>query len=1015
MEKLRISMMGIPQVHVNEENIKLPFKKAEALLYYMVIEKEATRDQLVNLFWADSVEEISKKNLRNAIYIIKKTLGIEVFLSPKRSMIMINPDIEIEIDVENGLKIDNNHEFLSGMYLKNCEDFDLWLSSQRQYYEDRSIGLLRNKINEGLNRSDHKKVTSYCKELLKIDQFDEEVYRIMMQNYFNAGRFDKSIKVFDNLVNLLDEELSISPDEDTVNLYNDILKKRAQIKIAKKQSSGKFFFGRKTELADIRENYFNYIQGQGYNHIVVIGEAGVGKTELINQFISSIDDNQVYTLRTQCYKATEGFILKSWDSIIDDLGSIVLREQVELPDMVKQTIQSVFPAFLLDQVNNVHHQVNNTGMYEMKIVENALVELFSIISKFRRIVLIVEDIHWTDRISLSLLERVILNGKVNIMMISSCRKSYDDITEKFITKIGANAELDRLYLRRFNEDETLDFAKEFLPEHMISKMILDNIFVETEGNSFFLTEVLNNIINGESYKIITSKIQDVLKHRILNLTNEGQKLVQIASIFFDSFSIEGLIKISGKSEIDVLETIEELIQKNILKELLDSRGKLIFAFTHQKIREFIYNDLTLSKKKILHERIAKFYESKLNHVKQDRRLYHKLIIHYDGAQNNKKVLEFSISNLYVHLQSIHEVFPLVNHKEIIDHVNVFIDEDQVLDEFSKLEDLYKKVYNEYGDSRELLKLKISLLHMESRYYINNGIYDKGLEYSDKLLSAARKIGDKQYEIRAFLVKIHYSINSHKMDIMKETIHQALTLAKDHNFKYETGILQRLSGLNNILVGNYELGEKLLFESIEMMSSFEDSDKYILNIAAAYYYLGDSYKFRGNFMNAIKYYQEAINTCNEHGIIGRLTIFYTNAGQVYFNMKDHVKANEYLDKALELYNMLDFPWRRSIAYGFKGLILANDGQVKAGVELLMKMEYLSEKQRNPYEIATKYRLKSELALLFEKGMIKGNGVASYLDGVSSIEYAKRGIKSLNRFDRCYEMTRLKELAGVNQSY
>jgi len=1008
MNKIKVNLLGIPQIYIDGENIKLPFKKAEALFYYMLIEKKATRDQLVNLFWADSSEEVSKKNLRNAIYIIKKTFDIDVFQSPKRSMICLNMDLDIALDLDGDGEGNQGGEFLSGLYLKNCEDFDLWLSSQRQHYENQSINLLKQKIEEAIEKDDFATVETYCRELLALDQFDEEIYRILMQNYFNAGRFDKSIKVYKQLVEMLDEELSISPDEETVQLHNEIVKKRTQIKIAKQKVDEKFFYGRKDEMKILEDNYVGFLQGRLYNHLVLFGEAGVGKTELLNSFVNRLSPKETYVLRTFCYKATEGFILKSWDSIIEDLGQIVLNESIELPEIVKQTIISVFPAFLLGKEEIKDFQLKNKGMYEMKIIENALVELFSIVSEYRKIVIIVEDIHWTDRISLSLLERVILNPKVNMFMICTCRTGYDEVTEKFITKIGANLNQQKIFLERFSEEETRAFTKGFLEKKKIPEGLLESVYEETEGNSFFLTEFLNNIKSGDGYKVITSKIQDVLKHRILNLTKEAQKMTQIASIFFDQFTIETLIKISGKDEIEVLDTIEELLHKNILKEIMDASGRLTFMFTHQKIREFVYGDLSLSKKKILHERVAKYFELKLQKVKTDRLLYPKLIIHYQGAQNIKKVLEYSIANLYMHLQSIHEVFPIVDHQEIIDHVNVFYNERQILEEFEKLEELYERVFMEWGETDPLIKLKLSLLHMQSRYYINNGIYEKGLRYIEELIDYARDINSIAYEIKGLLVKIHYSINIHKMPLMSETIGEALALARDNDMNYEIGLLIRLSGLNKVLVGEYESGEALLKKSIEIMKSMKRKSKYILNIAAAYYYIGDSLKFRGAFKEAIEYYETAIGICNEYGVIGRLTIFYTNAGQASFNMKDRERSEKYLDKAIELYDILDFPWRRSIAYGFKGLISATNKNYGEGLVYLQKMEEQSEKTGNPYEMAVKYRIKAELSLMLKNGEISNGKMKTFLKPMTYQEYAEKGISFLTDFEHCYEMKRLLEL-------
>ena len=103
------------------------------MFYYLLLAKKTTRDHLVNLFWSDSNEGVAKKNLRNAIYIIKKKLGVEVFLSPQRSMIELNPKIQVNLDVdyftlENSDSLDvYKGSLLEGLNLKGCENFENWL------------------------------------------------------------------------------------------------------------------------------------------------------------------------------------------------------------------------------------------------------------------------------------------------------------------------------------------------------------------------------------------------------------------------------------------------------------------------------------------------------------------------------------------------------------------------------------------------------------------------------------------------------------------------------------------------------------------------------------------------------------------------------------------------------------------------------------------------------------------------------------------------------------------------
>ena len=61
---VQIYVLQTPHILLDGEQIILPYKKAEALLYYMAIEKKATRDQIAALLWDSCDEATAKKNLR---------------------------------------------------------------------------------------------------------------------------------------------------------------------------------------------------------------------------------------------------------------------------------------------------------------------------------------------------------------------------------------------------------------------------------------------------------------------------------------------------------------------------------------------------------------------------------------------------------------------------------------------------------------------------------------------------------------------------------------------------------------------------------------------------------------------------------------------------------------------------------------------------------------------------------------------------------------------------------------
>jgi len=1008
MAKLQVRLFGIPEVKYNDQEIKFPFKKADALFYYLLLVKRTTRDHLVNLFWADSDENVAKKNLRNAIYIIKKTIGAEVFLSPQRSMIELNQAIDLELDVDYFLNDDASSvdvykgTLIEGLNLKGCENFENWVITQRQYYEGIYIQKTLDIAHECFDNKKFNLVEKYCKKLIKIDPFDEEIYRMLMKSYFEAGRYDKSMALYDDLVRLLDEELSIGPDEQTSDLYNMIIQKRSQVKKKTKKESDYFFFGRRNDLDILYKNYQAYLQGKAYTHFLIQGELGVGKTTLVNELINQLKSDHVEVVRVFCYQAIEGFNLKAWDDLIEKLGSIVEQHNIEIPEFVKLAIVTTFPSFV-NKGTVTGIRKSDEHVFRKRTVENAIYELIKIITKSVKLLLIFEDIQWLDEPSQIMLKKLI-NERYsdNPVVYITCRNAHDDTIERFISEFSQRSIISRLQLERFSEKETQDFIQAYLGE--VDDKLMEMVYPETEGNALFIIELLNSLKHDE-YIVLSPKVKDALKHRLLNISKDSLQVIQLASVYLKRFTVEDIIKISEKNEFEVLDLIEELENMYLIKEEVNDQGDAVYAFTHSKIKEYIYNSLSLSKQKILHTRIAKRIEEQMAYM-HNRNGYSKLIYHYAQANNALKALEYRIKNLYEYLQSSHEVFPLIKERDVFNHESIFFSEEEIEDEFKKIEELFQLLQKDYI-REHLIDLKLKFTHMIGRHYINNGLYDKGLEAIDEVIEISKEIDNNKYLIKGYLQNIFYAINTHNMSFMAENLSIALRIAHKEEMRFEIGILLRLKGLYFVLKSQFKKGEELLLRSIDIMKKFKEKDKYTLNIAAAYYYMGDSNRFKGDFEESIKYYEMAIEICENNDLLGRLTVFYTNAGHSAYNLGDYLLAQRYFESAIKLYEQLDFPWRRSIAYGFLGLLHVKQGKDEKALELFKMADLYSSKLNNPYEQAVVCRIKAELENILLEGNIFSMQLQTFIESTGE-DYIETGIYHLRNFKDCYEMKRLNEL-------
>lgn len=97
---LNVTMLQTPSVTLDGVPVSFPFKRADALLYYMLVRRSATRQELISLLWESCDEATGLKNLRNTLYTLKKTLGGDFLLSPQKSLVVVNSAWEVDCDYD---------------------------------------------------------------------------------------------------------------------------------------------------------------------------------------------------------------------------------------------------------------------------------------------------------------------------------------------------------------------------------------------------------------------------------------------------------------------------------------------------------------------------------------------------------------------------------------------------------------------------------------------------------------------------------------------------------------------------------------------------------------------------------------------------------------------------------------------------------------------------------------------------------------------------------------------------
>ena len=224
---LKITMFQTPAIELDGRPVALPFKRAEALLYYMVVRRTATRQELISLLWESCDETTGLKNLRNALYTLKKSLGGDFLLSPQKSLVTVNSQWELDSDYERFVRQGDfsayRGPFLQGFGVKYALSFEEWLVRTREKLHEQYLGRLSQLAEGAKARGDLEEAVRQAQEYLREDPYDEETAVFLMTCYQEMRKYNKAAQVYQRLKEQLSEDLGAAPMEDTTMLYYRIM------------------------------------------------------------------------------------------------------------------------------------------------------------------------------------------------------------------------------------------------------------------------------------------------------------------------------------------------------------------------------------------------------------------------------------------------------------------------------------------------------------------------------------------------------------------------------------------------------------------------------------------------------------------------------------------------------------------------------------------------------------------------------------------------------------------------
>ncbi len=411
----------------------------------------------------------------------------------------------------------------------------------------------------------------------------------------------------------------------------------ARAREAPAQSSGRIFVGRAAEMGRLKSGIENARAGRG-QLFMLVGEPGIGKTRTAEELIGYARQQKMRVLTGRCYEGDGAPAFWPWVQVIrtyiQDCPANAL-----LPEM------GAAAADIALVVPEVRHRYPNLPAPPAAEAEQARFRLFDGVTNFLKraarrapLVLVLDDLHWADKPSLLLLQFLAREmAEAHLLVVGTYRDVEVDRAHplaEVVSELRREPHFERILLRGLPQDDVRALIAG-LGGQDVPEAFVDAMFRQTEGNPFFLEEILRHLAEeGIIYRAgdrwtsrvtpdqmgIPEGVRAVIGRRLARLSEACNRVLTVAAVIGRDFAVQPLQRLcaSVPAESGADRTPDDLSAERVLEVLDEARSARVitfiesgsgrYRFSHALIRETLYEQLPRSRRARLHDQIADVLE-----------------------------------------------------------------------------------------------------------------------------------------------------------------------------------------------------------------------------------------------------------------------------------------------------------------------------------------------------------------------------------------------------------------------
>ena len=388
-------------------------------------------------------------------------------------------------------------------------------------------------------------------------------------------------------------------------------------------------------LREVRHGGLDLIMEHGENAylaVVVSGPRPLGLQQQMKNLLSSFHEKYAGAL-------------EKWDGVVDRFAGV---------EELLQEIVSV-RQFGIERMRGLQEQMAPERPRHLEKDRERMFESISwhiqVIAQERPLAISIDDLQWMDTASLHLLHYLARTTRSSpVLFVCTCRPEdldFGGALSRVLQEMGREGILSRLMLGRLPVEPVREMAGEVfgMPPIDVPPDFLARLYSETEGNPFFVEEVLRSLVDeglvgraagGPARALgdirIPSRVEDVVLRRVGRLGDSDREVLGFAAVIGTQFDFELLRRASRMDELELASSLERMVKSGLVSEGL--------RFDHGMVREVLYKRIPPFKLAVMHKRLGLALEEM--HQKDPGEVSSALSYHFSKGNVPSKAIDYSV-------------------------------------------------------------------------------------------------------------------------------------------------------------------------------------------------------------------------------------------------------------------------------------------------------------------------------------------------------------------------------------